>query len=162
MATFRVVYNEVTKVALIQATGLPVPSGSANAGTFEHRGTDDLGSIENHVLYHHVRDLLYKIGVQDMQSTKIDVSAESRYVPVDAIHATPSTASIAVGATQQLAVEFVPTNATDKTLVYESAKPTIATVSATGLVTGVKKGKTQVAVATKEGNKMDTVTITVT
>jgi uncharacterized protein YjdB len=156
MPTYRLVYNKTSKVALVQLEATAVPGGSVNAGTFVYPdGT-------NTVLFHHIRDLLYKLGVQDMQSTRITLAAGAAQIPVEAIHVTPNAFSIAVNATQQLTVAYVPTNASTKTAVYESEDPTIATVNASGLVTGKKKGKTRVAIASTDGGKTDFCTVTVT
>lgn len=156
MPTYRVVYNKVSKVALVQLEATAVPGGSVNAGTFVYPdGT-------NRVLFHYIRDLLYKLGVQDMQATRINLAAGSQPIKVEAIHVTPSDFSVAVNATQQLTVAYVPTTATTKTAVYESKDPSIATVSNAGLVTGKKKGKTTIAIASTDGGKMDTCEVTVT
>lgn len=49
-------------------------------------------------------------------------------------------AVLAIGGTTQLSVTVLPTNATIKTVTWSSSDPTIATVSSTGKVTGMKAG----------------------
>ena len=68
------------------------------------------------------------------------------------------TAEISIGKTTQLKATITPTTATVKSWV--SSDPSVATVSATGLVTGVKAGKTTIT-ATSSTNKTATITITV-
>lgn len=48
--------------------------------------------------------------------------------------------SITTSTKAQLSVAFTPTNTTDKTVVYTSLNPAVATVDASGLVTGLKAG----------------------
>ena len=63
MATFQVYYNANTKTATAQANNDAPPAGSGQVkiGTFEHDAeADPLDSAGSHVLFHHVRELLYK------------------------------------------------------------------------------------------------------
>lgn len=48
--------------------------------------------------------------------------------------------SITTSTKAQLSVAFTPSNTTDKTVVYTSLNPLVATVDASGLVTGLKAG----------------------
>lgn len=48
--------------------------------------------------------------------------------------------SITTSTKAQLSVEFTPSNTTDKTVVYTSLNPLVATVDSSGLVTGLKAG----------------------
>lgn len=66
MSTFQVAFNNTTKTATVQPDNDALPVGSINIGTFDHVSDDDdqLGGMDevpdNHVIYHHVRELLYK------------------------------------------------------------------------------------------------------
>lgn len=73
MATFNIAWNASTRVATAQDAGDALPGGSTLLGTFIHNDpvNDKLDSNETHVLYHHVRDALYGIGVYDMQRVTI-------------------------------------------------------------------------------------------
>jgi plastocyanin len=80
---------------------------------------------------------------------------------------TPPTASIAVGATSQLTAAVLDQNGTaftGATVSYASGTPATATVSATGLVTGVAPGSSIITVAATAGTvtRSATATITVT
>jgi len=81
-------------------------------------------------------------------------------VDVVSIDVTPATATIAVAGTRQLAVAFTPSDASSDYVTYTSSDVTKATVSATGLVTGVASGSATITVRTGNG-KTDTVAITV-
>lgn len=63
--------------------------------------------------------------------------------------------------TSQLTAYFSPTGAPTPTITWTSADPTIATVSDTGLVTGVKMGKTTITAQLADGQKKS-VAMTVT
>lgn len=70
MPTYQVAWNELTKEVLIQNQGETVPEGCINAGSF----IDENGPFEpniSDVLYHSVRDVLYKRRYLSMQGVKI-------------------------------------------------------------------------------------------
>lgn len=60
---------------------------------------------------------------------------------------TPSNATVAVGATKQLEVSFVPDTTTEKGLAFTSKDDSIASVSSSGLIKGVKEGTSTITVA---------------
>ena len=70
------------------------------------------------------------------------------------------TQAIGVGETSQLTVAYTPSNATVKSVTYESSDDLVATVSSTGLVTGIKAGSTTITVTGYNGIT-DTIDITV-
>ena len=82
-------------------------------------------------------------------------------VVVTGVALTPTTASIAVGATVQLTAAVAPVNATNKTVSFASSNNAVATVSTTGLVTGVSAGSATITATTQDGNKVATSAITV-
>ena len=59
-----------------------------------------------------------------------------------------------VGETAQLIAEIAPENASDKTLVWTSASPAVASVNNNGLVTAVSGGTTYVMVSTTDGSNL--------
>ena len=61
-------------------------------------------------------------------------------VPVDAVEISTEQASIFVGETLQLSASVVPSDASHPEIVWSSADESVATVSETGLVTGVSAG----------------------
>ncbi|MDE6312776.1 MAG: Ig-like domain-containing protein, partial [Lachnospiraceae bacterium] len=79
---------------------------------------------------------------------------------VESISMTASAATIEVGQTAQLRVEFVPENAANKTVTFTSSDTTVATVDEKGTVTALKDGQTTI-VATTANGKTATVTIKV-
>ncbi|QEG07776.1 tail assembly protein [Salmonella phage SE4] len=83
-------------------------------------------------------------------------------VAVTGVTIAPKTASVEVGATQQLTPTVAPSGATNKAVTYTSSDATVATVNSAGLVTGVKAGSATITVKTTDGNFTDTAAITVT
>jgi hypothetical protein len=68
------------------------------------------------------------------------------------VEVTPATASLVVGATQQLSGAVQPTDATNKAITWTTSAPSIATVSSTGLVTAVAAGTATITATTADGN----------
>lgn len=95
-------------------------------------------------------------------SGKCAVTVSAADVAVTGVTIAPKTASIAVGATQQLTPTIAPANATNKKVTYSSNKEAVATVNASGLVTAVAEGEATITVTTTDGSKTDTSVITVT
>lgn len=86
---------------------------------------------------------------------------QNKEVVVNSISITPETMSICVGESQQLSVNFNPSNVSDKKVKWESSDETIATVSETGLVTTKKVGTVTITATTIKGNKKASATIQV-
>lgn len=181
MPVYRVYYHAATRTATVNLPDDPAVSGGAVLiGTFNHDNEDDglgdnptEGGTENHVIWHHVRDLLYKRSAANPANTamfpdnitdldRIKIVFDNQ-INVVSISMTPATATITVAdPTVQLAIAFTPTTATNKKVTYVSSDPTKATVSETGLVTRVANGSTTITATTEDGAKTDTTVITVT
>ncbi len=72
-------------------------------------------------------------------------------VPVTGVTLTPQTASVYTTKTLKLSATVSPANATNKQLVWTSDKPTVASVSSAGVVTGVGSGSAIITVKTVDG-----------
>lgn len=111
-----------------------------------------------------------KAGNATVSATSIDggivgtaaVTVTAANVAVTGVTVSPTTKSLVVGATQQLTPTVAPTNATNKAVTYTSSDATVATVNASGLVTAVKAGTTNITVNTTDGNKTAVCAVTVT
>lgn len=161
---YRINWHAATRRVLLEsnANAAPAAIGGAytNLGTFEHDNEDEestglngmQGLADNHVLFHHVQDVLYKQGVQDMQSVKIYVD-RPRSISIGT-----GTLNVAVGAdSAPLSVTPTPAGATDKDVVYTSSDETKATVNEKGVVHGVAAGN---AVITAKLKSDETITAT--
>ena len=157
MSTTQIAYNATTKEVKLQMPGDAPGSGFTDLGDVNHPDPDDvLEWSGNHVLWHHVRDALYKVGQENMQAVKITK------IPLTGISVTPATTSKAVGATQQLTVAYAPINASLREVTYSTSDATKATVSASGLITAVAAGTATITATAKDGSWSDTCMVTVT
>ncbi len=83
-------------------------------------------------------------------------------VSVTGVSVSPTSASLSVGATQQLTATVTPSNATNTAVIWNSSNTSVATVNSSGLVTAVATGSATITVSTQDGNKTATSAITVT
>lgn len=83
-------------------------------------------------------------------------------VPVTGVTVAPATATINVGETQQLTATVLPANASNRNVTWSSSDPTVATVSALGLVSGLRAGTTVITVRTVDGGRTAASNISVT
>ena len=83
-------------------------------------------------------------------------------IPVTGITLSPITTFLDINTTQQLLATVAPNNATNKTMIWNSSNPIIATISANGLITAIGAGNTTITATTQDGNKVATCTVTVT
>jgi len=81
--------------------------------------------------------------------------------PVAGVTLNRATAPLHTGKTLSLAATVTPANAANKNLAWSSGNAAIATVSATGVVTGVKAGSAVITVKTADGAKTATCRVTV-
>lgn len=82
-------------------------------------------------------------------------------IAVESITLNATTTSIVKGQTYTLVATIVPANATDKTVTWTSSAPTIASVSSTGVVSGLLSGSSTITAKTTNG-KVATCVVTVT
>jgi hypothetical protein len=73
----------------------------------------------------------------------------------------PTSPATTVGGTVKLSVSITPANSTDKTGVWTSATPAVATVAQDGTVTGVSEGTSEITFTTNSGAKTAKRTVTV-
>jgi len=83
-------------------------------------------------------------------------------VAVSAVSLAPTSASIAINETQQLTATVTPSNATNKAVSWSTSAASVATVSSSGLVTGISVGTAKITVTTSDGNMTATCAVTVT
>ena len=81
------------------------------------------------------------------------VTVTAATVPVTGVTMSPTIAAITVGGTRQLTATIAPTNATNKNVTWSSNNTTVATVSASGVVTARAAGTATITVTTVDGSK---------
>ena len=101
-----------------------------------------------------VADVTYLVNIIMNQSTSEDI-------PVTGVSVSPTSATISVNGTQQLSATVSPSDATNKSVTWTSSNTSVATVSSSGLVTGVSAGNATITVKTNDGNKTATSSIVV-
>jgi len=82
-------------------------------------------------------------------------------IPVTGVTVSPTSAIINKNTTTQLTATVLPTNASNQGITWTSSNTSVATVNASGLVTGVAKGSATITVKTNDGGKTATCTVTV-
>ena len=80
--------------------------------------------------------------------------------PVSGLVIDPSSLYLGVGKTVTLTVTFIPANATNKKVSWESSDPHIATVN-NGTITGVAKGKATISVISQDNGRRTQCTVMV-
>ena len=98
---------------------------------------DELGEVE----------FLHRLRVRDR--AEIDVLPSS--VEVTDVKLNKSTLSVYVGKTSQLSATILPSDATDKNVTWTTSDKSVATVTSSGLVKGVKAGKATIKATTSNG-----------
>ncbi|WFO16753.1 Ig-like domain-containing protein [Cellulophaga baltica 4] len=89
------------------------------------------------------------------------VTVDSAPVSVTSVSLNPTSITITEGNTTILNETILPANATNKDVIWSSGDITVATVDASGVVTGIGAGNTMITVTTDDGNKTDTSNITI-
>ena len=86
----------------------------------------------------------------------------STTVAVTGVTLNTTALTLTEGKTGTLTATVAPSNATNKNCAWSSTDPSVATVSASGVVTAVKAGTAVILVVTADGNKTAACTVTVT
>jgi len=96
-------------------------------------------------------------GFQDICSIHV-----KEFVPVRGVALDKTSVTIGTGYSVTLYGAFVPDNATNQNVAWSSNNTSVATVSNSGQVTGVRPGTAVITVKTEDGHYSDACTITVT
>lgn len=119
----------------------------------------------------HVDNVTLNAGTNTIKYQK-DVSADSWLnfdyltvagsIAVSGVTVSPEVLSITDISSSQLTATVLPSGASNKTVTWSSSNENVATVSQTGLVTGVAVGNATITVTTVDGGKTATCAVTVT
>ena len=97
----------------------------------------------------------------DFYGADITVTYTTETIHPTSVTISPSTVTIEAGETEQLTETVLPADATNKSVTWSSSNTSVATVSSTGLVTGISTGNATITVTTVDGSKTATSAITV-
>ena len=89
------------------------------------------------------------------------VTVSDKEIKVTGVTLTKTTLTLETGASETLTASIAPKDATNQKVSWKSDKPEIATVDASGKVTGVKAGTATITVTTEDGGKTATCQVTV-
>lgn len=78
----------------------------------------------------------------------------SQKIPVTSVKLNKKEASIVVGEKTKLVAKVAPSNATNQKLKWTTSKASVAKVSSTGVVTGLKKGTATITAMSTDGSKV--------
>ncbi len=132
VGTYKIVSPDVTEAEVAQETGVA-------ATGFGGRG----------------------VGIHVVTITETQREDDDR-VLVSSVTLSASSSKVEMGKTLQINAAVLPAEATVKTLTWSSSRPQVATVSTTGLVTGVGPGETVITATARDGSgKRGTYTVTV-
>ncbi len=95
------------------------------------------------------------------KTADIKVAVDKNGVLPTGISLNETTAMVQIGRTLQLSAAITPSNATDKSISWQSYDPKIATVDANGLVTAVATGETKIVAHTVNNAETATCIVTV-
>lgn len=101
-------------------------------------------------------------GNQRLLSAKMHYNYDTT-IHVTSVSVTPTTLALKLGATESgtLTATVTPNNATDASVTWSSENPAIAKVDASGNVTAVSEGTTNITVTTTDGNKSAVCAVTI-
>jgi len=135
--------------------GLTLSQIGFNGRSF--RGTIDELGIWTRALSQDEVSLLYNSG-----SGKSYPFGSTTTVAVTGVSVDPSSTSVGIGSSVNLAANVSPSDATNKTVIWKSGNTGIATVNTNGVVTGISAGTATITATTQDGGKVASSQVTVT
>ena len=141
-----------------------VPTDATNKNVTWKSGDTSIATIDRKGVVSAV-----KAGTTDITVTTEDgnksaickVTVKSATVSVTGVKLNKAVASVNIGKEVKLIATVLPENATEKGVTWSSSNKSIATVSSSGVVKGVKKGNTTITATTMDGNRKAKCVITV-
>jgi len=152
----------VTKTATLIPTF--TPSNAANKGVSWASSNENIASVVNGVVTANAE------GTANITVTTTDgnfqsvcaVTVTNTGTAVTGISLNKNTTSMLVSASETLVPTISPVSATNQNVVWKSSDPSIATVSASGLVTGIKKGTATITATSVNGLFSASASVTIT
>lgn len=135
-------------------------NGSTVTGTSS--STSGTGSAYDYEINSAVWKLEATSGYATIWSIKFTVEIQLGPIEVTGVSLNKDTASIPAESTETLVATVFPENATDKSVIWSTNNPDVATVSNNGVVTAVAPGTAVISVTTTDGGFEESCTVTVT
>ncbi len=140
------------------------PANATNKGLTYSSSNTDVATVNQSGLVTGVKAGSVTITAKTQDGGKeatCTVTIRNPEIAVTGVTLDKTTASIEVGKTTQLTATVSPDNASNKGVTWSSSDTGIATVSSSGLVTGLKAGSATITATTQHGGKQATCTVTV-
>ncbi|MBR2810844.1 MAG: Ig-like domain-containing protein, partial [Solobacterium sp.] len=144
----------------VQLNAAITPENAADKTLTWSSDNAGIASVDNSGLVTAVKVVTAVITVGSANGKTASCTVTVKPVEVTSVTLDKTTASILVSQTVQLTASVKPDNATDKSLTWSSDKTSVATVNASGLVTGVSVGSAKIT-ATSANGKTASCTVTV-
>ena len=151
----------ITAGKTFQMAAWPQPTNASNKTVTWSSSNPAVAKVSSTGLVTGVNGGTAKITVKTNDGGLTAVCTFTVTVPVKGVKINANERTVEAGKTFQLAAWPQPSNATNKAVVWFSNNSAIATVSSTGLVTGIKNGYAVITVRTVDGEFMETCAITV-
>ena len=144
-----------------QLAAWPQPANASNRAVTWISNNPAIATVNSSGLVTGVKDGYAVITVKTVDGGYTKTCAITVGIPVTGVVINTKAKTMNVGKTFQLAAWPQPANASNKAVTWTSSNTSVATVSATGLVTAKKKGTATITVKTVDAGYTETCTITV-
>ncbi len=144
-----------------QLTATLSPANPTNSSVTWSSDNTSAATVNTSGLVSSVADGTAVITITTADGSFTDSCTVTVNVPVTGISLSPATITIDAPDTTQLTATLSPASSTNQNVTWSSDNTAVATVSSTGLVTGISDGSAVITVSTEDGNFEDTSTVTV-
>ncbi len=155
--------NEVYVGESITLTATLTPSNATNKKVIWTSSDQTVATVSNNGVVKGLKlgSAIITVKTEDGSYTdKITINVKTRTIPVTGVTISGAT-KVNAGNTIQLTATITPNNATNKKVIWSSNDQTIATVSNSGVVRGIKEGEVIITATTEDGQHSSTYRVTV-
>lgn len=145
-------FTEASKIFIVYGGGCYTSDSSTQIMTFTCTVNDDaLGDYTVKMINVDMSDPNYETVEWTPEEPENTITVKERPIAVNGISLNKTTLDIKAGLTEVLSITFDPENATNKNVTWTSSDASVATVSADGVVKGMKKGTATITATTEDG-----------
>ena len=135
---------------------------SVNSSAVQPNCWDVVFSADTNDEYDREGEIVFETDSESYTLVVFQEGKKGAFIPVQGISLDKTQLSLRVYDGYHLTPSFTPTNASDKTLIWRTNNPSVATVNSDGYVQGLDLGEAVITVETVDGGKTATCTVTVT